>query len=260
MNRLYLSIALSTLLFWPLPLLHGRKPYILGALSIVLPLQFPQAISVGSPRMPDQMIFRIGLLLPRALSGFVLGFANVNSITMLFDLFGVSLQSQHPHQELVYVNDPRRHGGGLGIWLGIWSWCFIASLSIGFLTGAGIIARLEPAWGFYIATVVVAIMLLLNIIIPETRRAMYRQAVADLTDEHGRPARVRARGEIKLHISADGPEFWFEEVFAGIKLSMRMLSQFGFAVLAIYLGWIYAQIVLAQSVSYLQLTGIPTLF
>ena len=238
------------MIFWPLPLLHGRKPYILGALSIVLPLQFPQAVSVASPRSPDQVQFRIGLLVSRAISGFALGFVNINSITTLFDLFGVSLQSQHPHQELVYVNDPRRHGGGLGIWLGAWSWCFIGSLSLGFFTGASIITSLEPAWGFYIATIVVAVVLLLNVLVPETRRAMYRQAVAEFVDEHDRPARVRARGEIKLHISADTPEYWFEEVWAGLKLSLRMLSQFGFAILALYLGWIYAQIVLAQSVSH----------
>ncbi|KAK6405510.1 hypothetical protein LTR95_018758, partial [Oleoguttula sp. CCFEE 5521] len=52
-----------------------------------------------------------------------------------------------------------------------------------------------------------------------------------------------ARGEVKLHISNDGPMWWWEEVWAGLILTKRMLFQPGFAVMALYLGWIYAQVV-----------------
>ncbi|KAF2736542.1 hypothetical protein EJ04DRAFT_462922 [Polyplosphaeria fusca] len=242
---LYAGLAISTFISWPLPLLHGRKPYILAALALALPLQFPQAVVVGTRRSPKDARFRTGLLVARLFTGLVLGFANVNFITVLLDLFGASLQSKNPHQEVVVANDVRRHGGGMGLWLGIWSWCWIASLAIGFQIGAGIIESLTPDWGFYITVILLAAALVLNVLGPETRRAPYRRSVTEVydRDENFITRRV-ARGEIKLHISTEGPKYWFEEVWAGIKLSTMMMCQVGFAVLAFYLGWIYAQIVL----------------
>ncbi|KAF2196713.1 hypothetical protein GQ43DRAFT_242571 [Delitschia confertaspora ATCC 74209] len=242
---LYFGMAISTFLTWPLPLLHGRKPYILGALALALPLQFPQAIVVSSPRSPLKSGYKVGLLLSRAASGLVLGFANVNFITVLLDLFGASLQSRNPHQELVVHYDVRRHGGGMGLWLGIWSWCSIGSLAIGFQIGAGIIESKTPDWGFYIVVILLMVALLLNISAPETRRSAYRRSVTEVydRDENFIMRRV-ARGEIKLHMKTKGPRYWFEEVGAGIKLSIMMMCQAGFAVLAVYLAWIYAQIVL----------------
>ncbi|KAF2090914.1 hypothetical protein K490DRAFT_62246 [Saccharata proteae CBS 121410] len=240
---LYIGLAISTFLFWPLPLLHGRKPYVLGALVLLLPLQFPQALVSDQQRVPTVAI-RVGLLLPRAISGLVLGFANVNFLTTLLDLFGASLQSDMPHQELVVVNDVRRHGGGMGLWLGIWTWSFIASLAIGFLTGAGIINDLNPAWGFYIVVIMIAFVLLLNVIAPETRRSRHRHSVLDVVDANENVYQRVARGEIKLHISTEGPVWWWEEVIAGITLSGRMVTSRGFALMSTYLAWIYAEVVL----------------
>src|SRR6201999_1123518 len=74
----YLGMAIPTFFFWPLPLLHGRKPYILGAMCLAMPLLFPQALAVGDFRSPYTPVWRIALLLPRSLMGFVLGFANMN--------------------------------------------------------------------------------------------------------------------------------------------------------------------------------------
>jgi len=242
---LYFGLDISTIVAWPLPLLHGRKPYVLAALAIALPLQFPQAIIVGSRRSPDRAIFRMGLLCARAASGFVLGFANVNYITVLLDLFGASLQSKNPHQELVVANDVRRHGGGMGMWLGIWSWCWIGSLAIGFQVGAAMVGSLSPDWGFYFVVVVLVAALILNIMAPETRRASYRSSVTEVYDrDENYITRRVTRGEIKLHMSTEGPMYWFEEVWAGMKLMVMMLCQPGFFVLAFYLAWIYAQIVL----------------
>jgi hypothetical protein len=51
------------------------------------------------------------------------------------------------------------------------------------------------------------------------------------------------RGEVKLHTSAEAPCCLPEEVWAGIKLSFSMLFQRGFLVLALYLAWIYAEII-----------------
>jgi len=48
----YLGLAIPSFFFWPLPLLHGRKPYILSSLVLSMPLLFPQAISVSEMRSP----------------------------------------------------------------------------------------------------------------------------------------------------------------------------------------------------------------
>jgi hypothetical protein len=169
----------------------------------------------------------------------------VNYITVLLDLFGASLQSKNPHQEYVIPNDVRRHGGGMGIWLGIWSWCWIASIAVGFQIGAAIIGSVSPDWGFYVIIFILVGALFLNIIAPETRRKASRKSVTEVydRDENFITRRV-VRGECKLHLSTEGPVYWFEEVWAGMKLMVMMMCQAGFFVLSFYLGWIYAQITL----------------
>ncbi len=54
----FLGLAIPSFLFWPLPLLHGRKPYILSSLAIAMPLLFPQAISVSVQRSPYSSAWR----------------------------------------------------------------------------------------------------------------------------------------------------------------------------------------------------------
>jgi MFS family permease len=236
---------MTTIIVWPLPLLHGRKPYLLASLALALPLQFPQAMVVSQTRSPKDMKYRTGLLCARAATGLVLGFANVNYITVLLDLFGASLQSKNPHQEFVVPNDIRRHGGGMGIWLGIWSWCWVASLAVGFLIGATVIESLTPDWGFYIVIFILVAALMLNIVAPETRRAAYRKSVTEVYDrDENYITRRVSRGECKLHISTEGPKYWFEEVWAGMKLVLMMMMQPGFFVLSLYVAWIYAEVVL----------------
>jgi hypothetical protein len=242
---LYIGIAISTLLFWPLPLLHGRKTYTLAAFAIMLPLQFPQAIAVSGYRQPYSVIARVGLLLPRVLTGLAMGFANVNLLPTLLDLFGASLMSEKPHQEIIVKEDVRRQGGGIGLWLGIWCWCYIGSLSIGFCVGACIISKLNPAWGFYIVIILLAFFLFVNVVAPETRPSPYRRSLIHFFDLSGSTIKRRlARGEVKLHISNTGPKWWLEEVNAGVVLTCRMLCQPGFFLMTLYLAWIYAQVVL----------------
>lgn len=118
---LYLGMALPTFFCWPLPLLHGRKPYILTSLAVAMPLLFPQALAISTPRITYTSLWTTALLLSRALMGVALGFASMNFHSILTDLFGVSLMSRNPHGELVDDYDVRRHGGGLGVWLGIWT-------------------------------------------------------------------------------------------------------------------------------------------
>jgi len=241
---LYLAIGLVVLIFWPLPLLHGRRPYTLTGLAVALPLQIPQAVIVGTQRGTNYTDYIAGLLMARALTGIALGFVHINLISTLLDLFGASLQSDNPHGELVMTDDVRRHGGGMGLWLGFWSWCWIGSLAIGFLIGAEVISGLNIAWGFYLCVILIALMLLLTVMTPETRRSQHRRTMQEVELPNDTVSRRVARGEIKMHVYGDGPKWWWEEVFAGMYLSMRMLSQSGFSVMALYLAWIYAEVVL----------------
>ena len=251
----FIGLAASTILSWPLPVLHGRKPYTMVAVALLLPLQFPQALAVNDLRSPDDKSVRVGLLLPRAVSGLAMGFANINFMTTLLDLFGASLQSRNPHQEVVNQNDVRRHGGGMGVWLGIWTWCSTMSIGVGFLIGAGVISSgpnkisgsSSVAWGFWIVIIASAFVLLLNVIAPETRRSAYRRSMAEVRSGTEVSRRV-ARGEIKMHLDQTGPKIWYEELLAGYRLTLLMVKQPGFLVLSIYQGWIYGQIVLIIAV------------
>lgn len=245
---LFSGLAITTLLFWPLPLLHGRKPYVLAAFALLLPLQFPQALAVGPQQKEHIAIYRVGLLVSRAISGLVMGFASLNFKNTLLDLFGASLQSANPHQETVDKNDVRRHGGGMGIWLGIWTWCSIGSIGTGFLVGAVIISGLSVAWGFWIVIIICAIVFILNVFSPETRRSAYRRSMAEVRTGQEVSRRV-ARGEIKMHIDSTGPIWWGEELLAGWRLCVRMLKQPGFLVLSFYVAWIYGQVVMVIVVS-----------
>ncbi|KAF6839571.1 hypothetical protein CPLU01_01708 [Colletotrichum plurivorum] len=159
------------------------------------------------------------------------------------DLFGASLMSHNPHQEVVDDYDVRRHGGGMGVWLGIWTWCYIASLGFGFWIGAWVIDQLPPAWGFYISVILVAVVLLLNTLCPEVRRSAFRRSVVEVKTGTDISRRV-ARGEVMMHRVKDGPRWWGQEMYHGVALSFEMLRQPGFAILAVYFGWIYAQVVL----------------
>lgn len=47
-----------------------------------------------------------------------------------------------------------------------------------------------------------------------------------------------------MHRAKTGPRWWGEEVYHGVLLSVEMLRQPGFLVMAVYSAWIYAQVVL----------------
>jgi MFS family permease len=210
---------------------------------VAMPLLFPQAISVSVQRLEHTGPWRAMLLASRALMGASLGFASMNFHSILTDLFGASLMSTNPHQEVADICDARRHGGGMGVWLGIWTWCWIGSLGVGFLIGAVLIDHYPPVWGFYVSIMLVAAVLFLNVICPEVRRSAYRRSIAEVRSGEDISRRL-ARGEIMMHRVKTGPKWWGEEVYHGVMLCGEMLRQPGFFVVAVYSGWIYAQVVL----------------
>ena len=239
----FLALAIPTFCFWPLPLLHGRKPYILAGLAAAMPLIFPQAITVNIQRLDHTAFWKAALLVSRTLMGAALGFASMNCQSILTDLFGASLMCRHPHQEVVDLSDARRHGGGMGMWLGIWTWCWLGSLGLGFLIGACIINTAPPVWGFYVSIILVAVVIFMNILCPEVRRSPYRRSVAEVQNGSMISRRI-ARGEVTMHRMKTGPRWWGQEAYHGMALSLEMLRQPGFLIMAMYCAWIYAQVVL----------------
>ena len=91
-------------------------------------------------------------------------------------------------------------------------------------------------------------VLLINVMAPEVRRSAFRRTIAEVIGEGGGFSRV-ARGEVKMHLTGNGPYWWGEEVKAGLKLSWLMVKQPGFLVLSIYSAWVYAQFTLVLMVS-----------
>lgn len=245
---LYCAMAIPTLFLWPLPLLHGRKVYTVGGLAIAMCLQIPQAVAVSDYRLPDVTSYRQLLFISRALSGFAFGFVIINIQGTLLDCFGASLQSHSPHGEVLDPYDVRRHGGGMGLWLGIWSFASLASISLGFMIGAFIINNANVMWGFWTCFALLLVVLLLNIITPEVRRSAYRRTLTEMHGKDGEFSRV-ARGEVKMHVESIGPYWWGEEVLAGIKMNWMMVQQPGFLVLAVYTAWVYAQFTMILMVS-----------
>lgn len=202
---MYGGMAITSLLFWPLPLLHGRKPYTIFALLIALCLQVPQGLAVAGFRDPSTATYKVLLLVSRAISGLALGLSYMNLKAILLDCFGASLRSQIQGSDQFDTFDLRQHGGGMGMWLGFLSWSTIGPISIGFMVGASIIdSGATTSWGFWISIIVLLISLLLNIIAPETREAAFRRTVAEFSGHQGEFSRV-TRGEVKMHIDSVGP-------------------------------------------------------
>ncbi|KAM5375534.1 hypothetical protein ACJA88_007429 [Fusarium oxysporum] len=89
----------------------------------------------------------------------------------------------------------------------------------------------------------IAVVLILNVICPEVRRSAFRRSIAEVRTG-GDISRRLARGEVMMHRVKTGPKWWGQEAYHGVRLSLEMLEQPGFAVVAIYVAWIYAQVVL----------------
>lgn len=56
------------------------------------------------------------------------------------------------------------------------------------------------------------------------------------------------KGEIRMVMFGSPPNWWWEEVSAGVSLTLRMLQQYGFLVVAIYFGWVFGHIVVVITV------------
>ena len=118
------------------------------------------------------------------------------------------------------------------------------------MVGAFIINDSPVAWGFWVTLLILMVVILLNVIAPEVRRSAFRRTIQDIVGYEGRLSRV-GRGEIKMHLTGNGPYWWGEEVKAGLQLSWKMIIQPGFLVLSIHSAWVYSQFTLVLMVSLL---------
>lgn len=263
-----IGVAVPSLIFWPLSLLHGRKPYFLLSIALTIPLQLPQALSLPPHTVPglerSMAPFIACILVFRAVSGFVLGFASMNALATLVDLFGpdtgaccrggVVFNSNVPieGQDQFHLVPGGEAGTRIGVWLGIWAWLFFAFGGVGFFIGELIVAQSSPAWGFWIVAVIATVVLFLVYLVPEVRppwkkkRLISRKRTGWKGKEEKQP---EDRGEIKMVIFGTSPRWWWEEVWAGTILSFRMLKQLGFLVMTVYVGWVAGEVAMAINVS-----------
>jgi hypothetical protein len=124
----------------------------------------------------------------------------------------------------------------------------VGSIALGFVIGAFIVSGSSVDWGFWLSMILLMFATILNVIAPEVRRSAFRRTIAEIIGDHGGFSRV-ARGEVKIHLTGNGPYWWGEEVWAGLQLSWKMVHQPGFLVLSIYCAWTYAQFTLVLMVS-----------
>lgn len=263
-----IGVAIPSLLFWPLSLLHGRKPYVLLSIALTIPLQIPQALSLPPHTIqhPERSMvpFTVLTLVSRMISGFILGFASMNALATIIDLFGpdtgaccrggVVFNSHIPveGQDQFCLVPGGEAGARTGVWLGVWAWLFFAFGGVGHFAGQLIISRSEPAWGPWIVAAIATVVVFLVWLVPEVRPPWKKQRVISQrrTGWRGKDELQRVdRGEIKMVVFGSSPYWWWEEVWAGVVLSFRMLGQLGFFVMTIYIGWIAGEIAMVFNVS-----------
>lgn len=259
------DVALSGLVFWPLPLLHGRKPYSLVSLALVVPLQLPQALSlpphttlgqrVGAPILP----YVVCSLVFRILSGIIMGFAGLTSLATILDMFGpdtgaccrggVVFNNGIPVEGMdkYYLVPGGEAGARVGVWLGVWAWFFVASPGVGFFIGQIIAEKFDPAWGFWVAAIADIVLLFAAATIPEVRPPWRRLVGGEKLSGWVRSG--VERGELALVIFGKPPERWWKEVWAGLKMTGRICGQVGFLILAVYTAWAVGQVTVIMSVS-----------
>lgn len=234
----FLGMALSTFLFWPLPSLHGRKPYILGGLATALVLLMIQStmMAAESPHGigGQREVFSIAW----GVIGACFGVAGMNFYSTLLDLFGTSITTSHqPHA--AKDDDTRRTRNGVGVWQGLYSWSWISSLSLGFGIGEVIANYRPPVWRLHASTGLVFFTLVLNVLVPGTRRPSSKRAVTESRAGAAGPTESLI-GEMMFRRVWKGLILGAQEVYHGALVSLEMLRQPGFLTLTLYAGWVYA--------------------
>lgn len=161
LHSLLIGMAIPTLLLWPLPLLHGRKTYVVLSVCLLLPLQLPQALPLLVEDMSVSTIIQQTYTTPsyasivltfRCISGVILGFLHMNIFAFLTDIWGIDTgrccrAGVYSPSELGLGDKRRREsrGGGLGAWLGLWAAVMVGGTSMGYCFGTIMDQSLHPS-------------------------------------------------------------------------------------------------------------------
>ena len=279
-NRFLAGMAIPTLFLWPLGVLHGRKPYVIFAISLLLPLQLPQAL----PLLVSDMTFEYSLsylkqasadstesyavvmLFFRSISGVILGFANMSVLGTLTDMWGVDTGKccrggVYSPSEHVMGQARRKlnRGGGLGAWLGLWAAVMIGGSGMGYCFGSLVSQSLHPSWGFWIVAIIGAKTAVMVIITSETRPPQLIPRAGENQPYFGEGGIIphdvyvtdlppQKKGEIHLFLNGNPPQWWWQEVWAGWLLMYEMCSQGGFLILLVFLVWAFGVVVMLDQV------------
>lgn len=200
----------------------------------------------------------------RTFSGVALGFAVMNTLSVIVDLFGpdsgaccrggVVYNTTIPlerHNQFLLVPGGEA-GARIGIWLGLYVWLLTAIAGVGFLAGKLTVATTTPAWGFWIIIIGAGIILFWIILSPEVRPPWRKTKLTTKKGAMENPKHKTysvERGELKLVMFGRSPYWWWEEVYAGLMLNCKMLQQPGLVSVAIYAGWVFGHLIMITSVS-----------
>jgi len=181
----------------------------------------------------------------------------MNSLTTILDLFGLDTGAccrggviyNNPvltEGQNLYLHVPGGEAGvRAGAWIGFFSWLLVASPAVGYLFGKIAIANTNPAWGFWTVMILASVLLVLVVVAPEVRPPW---RIAHRPEHRSAAKGVEERGELKLVMFGTSPGYWWEEVWAGMALTWKMLHQKGFLILAVYFGLVFGHLMLAMMV------------
>lgn len=83
-------------------------------------------------------------------------------LSILTNLFGAWVTPTHWSLSTDYW-DQRHGGGGLGVWLGIFTGCWISSVPLGFGIGGAIAEYRPPTWSLYLRILILLVTLILGL-------------------------------------------------------------------------------------------------
>ena len=213
----------------------------------------------------------VGIVLAfRCLSGVILGFANMNILAVLTDIWGIDTgrccrAGVYSPSELVMGDERRRagRGGGLGAWLGLWAAVMVGGGSLGYCFGTIIDQSLHPSWPFWLVGVLGALLVVAVVLTPETLPTK-RIVLGKGSDNHGldsvrgplSPGNTIERGELRLTVHGKAPIWWWQEVWAGWELMALMCSQIGFLLILSFTTWAFCTVCMVQQILYRILLGV----
>lgn len=218
-----LALALVVFIFWPLPLLHGRKPYIMISLLLMIPLQIPQGLTLPPYTIAKQNESMVSYVLCfyffRAISGGVLGFTVINCLSTVLDLFSVDTGACCRGGVVLNGRAIKKQnwnllGGGIrgsrpGMWIAMFVWSTTVFYGIGFFVGQLTINSTTPAWGFWITAIITGSLLIIVGVVSEVRPPWKRHDPAHGLSRHistntSMPT-VTERGEISVALTGISP-------------------------------------------------------